>query len=443
MPRGIKNWVRQIALVVVIAALYTAIGPAHAVAAVYWGSSRDGVGAANLDGGNPLWDYFYWPFPSESSGPACGVAVDSEYLYWAAWDGIGRRKLDGEGIYPATIVPHLHEPCGLAVGGDHIYWGTPGGNPPPGQGAGSIGRANLDGSEANALITGLELPCDVAEGGDHVFWVEHDFSQPKKTGIGRANLNGTAPERPFIPIQNPSCGLTASGGYLYWGQDEGIARANFEGDELDEAFIPNAGLVEGIDVQGGHIYWAASWRDRTSSIGRANLDGSEANPVWIPSDEGKLGGVALDERPTPPNLILPSRSIEIAQNAEYNLHSGAALLGVYVPPHGSPATPSPPQGQLTVVSRGLNWKIFSSSVPHETRAGAYLWQVRVRAGKGAVGRRVRAELRRRGWARVTVRLSYTQDRVYPVEASRTLILRRYHGASTAWVKHPSRPPKTS
>jgi hypothetical protein len=33
----------------------------------------------------------------------------------------------------------------------------------------------------------------------------------------------------------------------------------------------------------------------------------------------------------------------------------------------------------------------------------------------------------------------TQERVYPVEATRKLVLRRYRGAPAGWVKHPGPP----
>lgn len=218
MRLGIRGWVKSVAVMAAMALLCASTGAPRAKAAVYWGSGRDGVGAANLDGSNPQWDYFYWPYPAESQGPPCGVAVNSEYLYWAAPGGIGRRNLNSEGLYPATIVPHLDGPCGLALDGGHIYWGDRGGHPPSGPRAGSLGRANLDGSEANnTFVTGLERPCDVTVGGGHVYWIEDG-------GIGRANLDGSNPERPFIPLsaRNGGCGLTASGGYLYWGQNGAI-----------------------------------------------------------------------------------------------------------------------------------------------------------------------------------------------------------------------------
>lgn len=436
MGVGIRGWVRSVAVMATMALFCTSTGTTRAEAAVYWGSARDGVGAANLDGSNPQWDYFYWPYPSDSQGPPCGVAVNSEYLYWAAPGGIGRRNLNREGLYPATVVPHLDGPCGVALDGGHIYWGNRGGHPPSTPQAGSIGRANLDGSEANnAFVTGLERPCDVTVGGDHVYWIEDG-------GIGRASLDGSNPERPFIPLPATygGCGLAASAGYLYWGQDGAIARANLQGGEIESVFIPETGALGGVAVQAGHIYWAASWSGGGTSIGRANVDGSEADPAWIPSSERlELGGVAVDERPTPPSLILPSRPIRLVSNVQYNLRTGAVLLGVYVPPKGPLPSPSPPPGRLAVTSPGLSWKVFTSTASLPSQGGSSLWQVRIRSGSGAVGRRIRAQLRRRGWARVTVHLSYTQERVYPVEATRKLILRRYRGARAGWVKHPGRP----
>ena len=428
----------QISVLATLLFLSVTVGTTRVSAAVYWGSSIDGVGAANLDGSAPQWNYFYWPFASESQGPASDVAVNSEYVYWTGYQGIGRRKLDGEGLYPATVVPKLHGPCGLAVDGNHIYWGNSGGNPSPGPQVGSVGRANLDGSGAtNTLVTGLESPCDVTIGGGYIFWVERRFPTGWDS-IGRANLDGSFSQRAFIsiPTLNRSSGLTANGGYLYWGQDEAIARANLDGGEVNEAFIPDTGVVGGIAVQAEHIYWVAKRPGEASSIGRAKLDGSEASPTWIASNEFGLHGIAVDARPTPPYLTLPSRPIRIVPSTEYNLRSGAARLSVFVPPHGSPSMSSPPQGRLKVVSRGLSGKVFGSTVPRPADGGAYLWQIRIRSGRGPVGRRIRTQLRERGWARVKVRLTYTQERVYPVEATRKLVLRRYPGANGDWVKHP-------
>ncbi len=242
-------------------------------------------------------------------------------------------------------------PCGVALDASHLYWAN-WGNFSLEKATGSLGRADLDGSEANTLVTGLEHPCGVAISESHVYWVEEG-------GIGRANLDGSSPERPFIhlPDSNPSCGLAVSGSQLYWGQGRAIARANLEGGEIDRSFIPEAESAGWIAVQSGQIYWVSSARE-DASIGRANLDGTDVDPAWIPSTERGFWGLAVDPRPTPPYLILPSPSIRFGQNVLYNLRSGAVLAGVYVPG----------QGRLTVTSSGLDWKVFGSTVPHVSRA---------------------------------------------------------------------------
>jgi hypothetical protein len=96
MRLGAKRWIQPIIVVAALALFYTTVGDTRAAAAVYWGSGV-GAGAANLDGTNPQSDYFFWPYVNESAGSPCGVAVNSEYLYWAGSGGIGRRRLDGEG----------------------------------------------------------------------------------------------------------------------------------------------------------------------------------------------------------------------------------------------------------------------------------------------------------------------------------------------------------
>ena len=408
------------AVLVLAAAAGWLVAPANA--AVYWGSAKNGVGAASLDGSGVVEDYLYWPFGSESDGPACGVAVDQGHIYWAGWRGIGRRPLEGESAYPATVVGPLNGPCGITVDQDHLYWGNPS--------SGTLGRSNLDGSEPNSSFIGeLMAPCDVVVGEGHVFWVEEE-------GIGRANLDGSAPERPYLefPARNRACALATAGGYLYWGEEEFISRARLDGTEYVPAFIEALGRVNGIAVDAGHVYWVDHpWSTEFATVGRANLDGSEPDPTWIATDEQALGGVAVDGRPSPPSLTLPSRPIEFVRNAEFNPRSGAARIGIYVPG----------RGDLKISSPGLDWKVFRSEVPHAARAGSFLWYVRVRPKRGAAGLRIRSQLSRRGWARVTLHATYEQERVYPTFAARRLILRRYRGARLGWVKHPHPPRRSS
>jgi hypothetical protein len=205
---------------------------------------------------------------------------------------------------------------------------------------------------------------------------------------------------------------------------------SLDGGEYNPRFIEGVGAVEGIAIYAGRIYWANSPGGANAGIGRANLDGGEANASWIVGEQNSLGGVAVDARPSPPTLLMPSLALRFRDKTSYNLRSGAALLGVYVPG----------QGELTVTSPGLSWAVSKGTVRYPGQGNSYLSFLRIRSGTGRQGKRIRAQLRQRGWARVRVDVTYTEDRFYPATASRKLILRRYPGARGGWVEHPKPPP---
>jgi sugar lactone lactonase YvrE len=79
------------------------------------------------------------------------VAVDASQLYWANstdfWPGNGaiwRANLDGSN--PQAIVYGQNNPVGMAVDASHLYWA----NDPDG----TINRANPDGSGPHTIIGG-------------------------------------------------------------------------------------------------------------------------------------------------------------------------------------------------------------------------------------------------------------------------------------------------
>ncbi len=407
--------------------------PSSASAAVYWGSHRDGVGAANLDGTGPQWDYFY---SLEATGPGCGVAVNSEYLYWAASDAIVRRKFDGENLYPRTLLTRPQGFCRFAIDQQHLYWLDQG--PQPAR-ADSVVRANLDGSGATPLIGGLEKPCALAVGTEYIYWIGGGY-------IGRATLDGTEVERRFIHLAflGGECSLAVGADHLYWEAGGSIARASLDGEEVEQGFIPSVGDLNGIAVDEGHVYWSTRPAG-IAAIGRAGLDGSRVEPTWIAgSTSSNFRGIAVDAKPTPPELTLPSRPIRFKRVIEYNLRSGAARLGVFVPPGTPFVNPRlPPGGQLSVTSPGLSWKVSQSDISPIGEGGYFLWSLRIRSGAGEVGKRIRSQLRRRGWAAVNLHLEYSRDRAYPVSGRRRVILRRYRGARAGWIKHPPRLSKKS
>jgi hypothetical protein len=78
--------------------------------------------------------------------------------------------------------------------------------------------------------------------------------------------------------------VAAEGGHIYWtNASSGVGRADLDGSNADSAFIPvsAAGNPVGLAVDDQHIYWSDP-NASPPTIGRANLDGSNANPTFIP-----------------------------------------------------------------------------------------------------------------------------------------------------------------
>ena len=168
----------------------------------------DGLGSIALDLGarKAYWVMFatpclYNPFrgatldgsdmeylPLESPGPAGDLEVDptTGKLYWvhAGYDGITRGILraNPDGSEQETIVPG-GGPLSLDPEAGHVYWNE--------RGTSTIRRANLDGTGAEDVLTGLEGLGDIAldPDGDLLYWYE------RGTGtIRRARLDGTGVE---------------------------------------------------------------------------------------------------------------------------------------------------------------------------------------------------------------------------------------------------------
>ena len=153
-----------------------------------------------------------------------------------------------------------------------IYWTDPG--------AKKIRRANLDGSQAEDLVSrGLEYPSGLAldEAGDKMYWAD---AETKK--IQRANLDGSRVENLVTTglISPQGLALDAAGGKIYW-TDSGsnkIQRANLDGSRIENLVTIGLHSPEGLALNpaGGKIYWTDFGTDK---IQRANLDGSNVQDL--------------------------------------------------------------------------------------------------------------------------------------------------------------------
>jgi hypothetical protein len=87
---------------------------------------------------------------------------------------------------------------------------------------------------------------------------------------------------------------TRADAYVYWtNYDTGtIGRANLDGTGANPSFITGASNPGGVAVDGAHVYW--TYFD-TDAIGRANLDGTGANPSFIAAPTSPGSQVAVDD----------------------------------------------------------------------------------------------------------------------------------------------------
>lgn len=78
--------------------------------------------------------------------------------------------------------------------------------------------------------------------------------------------------------------------YVYWSNSNGtsIGRAELDGSEVNPAFISTLGFPEAIAVDQGHIYWT----NATNAIGRAALDGTGIEHTFVTGND--VDGVAVD-----------------------------------------------------------------------------------------------------------------------------------------------------
>jgi hypothetical protein len=170
----------------------------------------------------------------------------------------------------------------VAVDGEHIYWTSPGG---------AIGRARLDGGAPEpSFIDSTGKPQGIAVNGDKLYWADGG-----NHSIGRANIDGSDVEPSFHPLAKVEFpqGIAVNGSHIYWTENEPrghVSRANIDGTHEISRFIGAADELRGIAIDGQHVYWAAQVGGK---ISRLNLELDEVEPDLISGVAGATG-LALD-----------------------------------------------------------------------------------------------------------------------------------------------------
>jgi hypothetical protein len=240
------------------------------------------IGVADLDGKNVnqrLVDGIAYPN---------GLTAHGEYLYWTDTfdNAIGRSKLDGTDVQKKFITEGAAFPVGISVQGRYIYFAN--------NGTFAISRARLDGSKVDKEFINVGgapgMPNGLATDANYIYW------STLTNTIARAKLDGTGMNLKFITdtgVQSETVlsplpyGLVVSGQYIYWANqaDGAVGRAKLDGTEANKLFIQGADFPGGVAVDDQYIYWA----NNNDTIGRAKLDGTEVNQKFITGANAPAG----------------------------------------------------------------------------------------------------------------------------------------------------------
>ena len=248
---------------------------------------------------------------------AMNVAIGGGKVYWTERTGqsagtINRANLDGTGVTELASI--LAVPMGIAVdtAGSKLYWTNS---------RGRIQSANLDGSKIQNVLQNLPSPMDIALSGGNAYWTQGG-------NVRVVNLSGTKRIRNISTGADAAMSLAISGGKVYWtertGQSAGtINRANLDGSAVTQlASIKAVPMGIAVDGSRSKIFWTNS-RGRVQS---ANLDGSKIQNVvdglGMPGDMVLSNSVAA---PTAAKPTTPTQTTQTTDTSKYDVNGDGTV----------------------------------------------------------------------------------------------------------------------
>jgi virginiamycin B lyase len=221
------------------------------------------------------------------------IAIDNVdgYVYWSdPLNGrIGRARLDGTEVNDSYL-PDLGEPLGITVINEgtnkYIFWTDRGeldvdGKPQVGKG--TIGRANLDGTDVKAdCLKDLTNPRSIAVDPNFIYWTMPGITSHEEFlrdgDVGRADLACPVSVPPPLITSFASGDIAVNSSHIYMSAttafDNGfIRRFKLDGTgQEDVVSIPDVEAPFGLALDGTHLYWTDLDHNM---IGRSDLAGSD------------------------------------------------------------------------------------------------------------------------------------------------------------------------
>jgi sugar lactone lactonase YvrE len=234
---------------------------------------------------------------------AFGVTVDGSRVYWTNPKAgtIGRANLDGSGTPEPNFVTGAGTPRYIAVDSVYLYWT----NTADGvAGHGTIGRAKLDGSAAPEpnFITGADNPQGIVVNATHIFWANSSLTFSGRAIIRANKIDGSG-AKPFgknfknEPIewhsgqdghQNALAGLAIDDTYLY------VAANTIIGDNDSGT---DTGCITKLDLASEVFAFNMACTGEEDGFRAGKLYGiavDASHVYWANARKGAIGRQALD-----------------------------------------------------------------------------------------------------------------------------------------------------
>lgn len=248
---------------------FMTLGPAFVMQA-----ALDGTGAAALVQG-----------AASIKGPN-GLESGAGALYWPDQQlgGVYRADFSGTSAGVPNTSDNVYD---VSVAGGRVYWVNGSG--------GQLKSANLDGTDAQVVMTGLNFPVAVQATGGHLYWTEYFTRQ-----LRRANLDGSGAVTLITGLDfSPFDFEVTDTSIWYFGRNAsnlgGIWRADVGGGNRVEVFTDYA-LKKGIEVTDNAVWWTTSvpfGSGTAPAIRRMALDGSGVQEVVVGNAGVAFHGVVV------------------------------------------------------------------------------------------------------------------------------------------------------